>query len=163
MRPLLTVMLVYLTGFAGSNGESARRQQSSEADLLADAELFYEMSGGFAGVVTTARLFAKAGEVTAEYASNERRSAATAQSAPLEAARYLKLWDDAEGAGVWTFRVAGKPTGADEIRHELRVRAGRRRHSVSWNDGDISSPAAQSALRIGGLILALARETTTER
>jgi hypothetical protein len=157
MRLLGAIVLFSLAGGYAS------RQRTAEADLLSDAELFYEVSGGFAGIVRTARVFARSGEVTAEYAWSDGRSAPAAQSAPLERARYLKLWEDAERAGIWSLAISGKATGADQIRHELAVRAGRRRHSVSWNDFDPSSPAAQNALRIGEGILALAREATTER
>jgi hypothetical protein len=156
MRPLWILVLSSLPALAHG-------QESAEADLLSDAELVYEVSGGFAGVVRTARLFAKAGDITAEYASSEGRGQASLLSAPLERSRYLKLWEEAERAGIWTAAGSGKAKGADMMRHELRARAGERRHTVSWTDGEAASPSTQNALRIGELILALAREATTER
>jgi hypothetical protein len=138
------------------------QQQTTESDLLSDSELVYQVSGGFAGVVRTARLIAKSGNVTAEYAASDERAAGPQEGA-REPARYLELWAEAERAGIWTLRVPGKQKGADLMHHELVARVGERRHSVSWTDGETSSPSARDALRIGESILALAREAAAEK
>ena len=153
-----------LLAFIGVRNEGRPAQpETPDRDLLSDSELFYEVSGGLAGVVRTARLVAKAGEVSAEYASSEMRPGTGPQKGALEHSRYLELWEEAERAGIWSIRISGKATGADLIRHELSARAGDRRHTVSWSDGSGSSATIESAVRIGERILAVAREVTTER
>jgi hypothetical protein len=138
-------------------------QETPEASLLEDSELFYQQSGGIAGSIETARLFARSGEVTAEYASKSGRTRIEPQTVPVPPARYLELFKEAERAGIWSLESTGKGGGADQVQHQLRAVAGGRRQLVSWTDGTSSSPSVAKAMRIGERILALARELTTER
>lgn len=141
------------------------QQKTAEADLLSDSELIYRVSGGFAGVVRTARLVAKTGNVTAEYAASDasEERAVDPQTGPREPARYLELWADAERAGIWTLQVHKQKGGADLMYHELAARVGERRHSISWTDGDDLTPSGRNAVRIAESVLGLAREAVAER
>jgi hypothetical protein len=144
-------------------GAGASQEPTKEAELLSDSELVYELSGGIAGIVRSARLVAKGGQVTAEYASNDEPHLVVPQKGPLEPARYLALWKEAERAGLWTLEVPEKTKGADQFQHALRARVGERRHSVSWIDGDGGTTSERNAVLIGERILALARDAAALR
>jgi hypothetical protein len=152
--PLFWIALLPVVG-----GVCAAQDPAPEAGLLSDSELVYEVSGGFAGVVRTAKLAAKEGKVTSVYSERNKGF----ETGSREPAPYLELWKEAERLGVWTLEVPGKKNGADMFQHVLRARVGERLHSVSWSDSDQSSPAARNALQIGERILALVREASAER
>jgi hypothetical protein len=152
-----------LFAMAGARGQCVSPEPSPESELLSDSELVYEVSGGIAGVVRSAKLVARGGQVTAEYTASDERPPIGPQKGPVEPQSYLALWRDAERAGIWTLEVPGKAKGADEMQHELRARVGERRHSLSWIDGDDSTPSGRNAVLIGERILALAREAAAER
>jgi hypothetical protein len=152
-----------LFAMAAICGAGASQGPSKEAELLSDSELVYESSGGIAGVVRSAKLVARAGQVTAEYSAKEGRSIVGPQNGPLEPSAYLELWREAERLQIWTLEVPAKAKGADEMQHEMRVRVGERRHAVSWSGSDRPSPSEQNAVLIGQRILALARDAAALR
>jgi hypothetical protein len=149
--------------FLSSAMTLAAQAETPEADLLAGSELSYQRSGGIAGSIETAKLVARSGVVTAEYASKSGRTRIEPQTAPVPAARYVELFQEAERAGIWSLEAPRKDGGADQIQYQLSAVAGGRRQLVSWTDGTSSSPSVANAVRIGERILALARELTTER
>jgi hypothetical protein len=152
---LLTSLLFSTMGFAA--------QETPEADLLADSELFYQESGGIAGSFESARLFAHSGAVTVEYASKSGRTRIDPQTVRVPAARYLELWKEAERIGIWSLESPGKGGGADQIQHQLRAAAGGRRQVITWTDGTGAPPSVENAAGIGERVLTLARELATER
>ena len=140
----------------------ASQEPSTESELLSDSELVYEMSGGIAGVVRSAKLVARGGQVSAEYAGDEIPGGGP-NTGPLERAPYLELWKEAERAGIWTFHVPPKEKGADLFQHEIRVRVGARRHSITWTEGDGTTSEERNAMSISERILALARDAAALR
>jgi hypothetical protein len=152
--PVLFIIVFALPALGGA----APQKETPESELLSDSELVCAVSGGIAGIVRTATLSARSDHVMAEYASNEIPGGGPSR-APLEKARYLELWKEAERAGIWTLQVPGKEEGADLIYHSLTVRVGGRRHSISWTEGGGSTDAT----RIGERIVSLAREAAALR
>jgi hypothetical protein len=145
--PIFMVMVFALSGLG------ATPRETPESQILADSELVYTVSGGFAGIVRRATLTARSETVMAEYASDEIPGGGPSKG-PLEKARYLELWKEVERAGIWTLEAPAKEKGADLIDHSLIVRVGNRSRSISWTDGGGSTSAA----RIGDRIQSLARE-----
>lgn len=167
-RAVSSFTVIVLLAAGSALGAAARAgagpgEDVSAAGLLADSELYYAVSGGIAGRVREARLTAKTGQVTAEYRPGDRSAGALPLSGSLEPMRYVDLWREAEQVGIWTLTVPEKARGADLLQHELRVRASKRSHAVTWTEGAATSPAASAAALIGDRVLALAREVTTER
>src|SRR5262245_47173522 len=97
--PLTWIALLPLLG-----GVTGRQETTPAPALLSDSELVYEVSGGIAGVVRTAKLAAKEGKVAAEYFErNKARETGT-----REPSAYIELWKEAERGGIWTLEIPGK-------------------------------------------------------
>lgn len=156
------IVLVTILACAAGQTSPDRAGRVSDAAVLADSEMEYTESGGFAGRVHQARLAARGGRVDVEYRPAESPQAPVVRGT-LEANRYTELWREAERIGIWTMTSAPKSSGADMIECELRVRLGTRSHAVRWQAGAPGTSSLARAAELGGRILAAAREVTLER
>lgn len=132
-------------------------------DLLADSEIGYHAAAGPDGSRAEAKLVAKDGRVTVELRPDASDRSSSPIRGTMRADDYRTIWQKAEQNGIWTLVVPSAAAGADSIDYALRVRAGSRVHSVTWNQRTASLPEAQVAEGLGQKVIAAAREATTVR
>ena len=153
-----------LLALAACSAQTApsRVDQAAEAAVLADSEIHYRESGGFAGRVEEARLVASGGSVTIEYrASGLPPTTPMPSGGAMDKDEYLKLWNEAARIGFWTLVPPKKSSGADLIESELLLRLGSKSHQVEWNDG--GTVGVGEIARLGQRIFEAARRAPVER
>ena len=156
------IVLATILACAAGQTSPDRVRPAEEAAVLANSEMEYTDSGGFAGRVHRARLVATAGRVTVEYRPAEPSQMALLRGT-LEPNRYMELWREAERIGVWTMSSPPKSPGADMIESELRVRLDARSHVVRWQPEAAVPASVAGAVELGRRILAVAGQLTQER
>ncbi len=135
----------------------------SDTTLLADSEIHYVESGGFAGRTREAQLAGSNGRVTARYRPDDVRGTVVLMEGAVESARYLELWREADRLDLWTLSSMPKSKGADMVQYEFRIRLGTRSHVIRWDDGTTLSSRLRDVAAFGQRVLSLAREVTTYR
>jgi len=159
-----TLGLITLLAACAMSSPTTTSQPAEAGDgLLADSEIAYHAAAGPGGSRAEAKLVAKDGRVTVEFRPDSSDRSSDPIRGTMRADEYRTIWQKAEQNGIWTLAVPGATAGVDSIDYALRVRAGTRVHSVTWNQRTATLPEAQTAEGLGQKVIAAAREATAVR
>ena len=142
---------------AGQTAPS-RVDAPTAAALLADSEIQYVESGGFAGRTHEAHMQATNGRVEVRYRPPDVRGPDGTQAGVVDADVYVALWREADRLDLWTLESPRGSPGADLIQYELRIRRGTRAHVVRWDEGASLEGRLRDGAAWAQKVLATARE-----